>query len=166
VSPEARRLLSVLAALLFLAATPSRELLSAQEEDAGLAILISGPSPTRGIRLLPPNALSAFNAEYRLEEESIRVIFTRERILPPSGSKPFPDCREEGLHRLADEESLSFLFLEPQAGAYALFFSFPPEAKYACLFIQAFMERFRFLLNFTQMATDVPFPAVLNLGEK
>ena len=58
--------------------------------------------------------------------------------------------------------------LRLQQVLYFLFFLLPEseEPSYWCTFSDSFIERFLFLLSFVDSKKDVPFPAILQVGER
>ncbi len=145
----------VLAMLLLLAGVPA----GAQK---GQAVLESGPRAIRGIPFFPPNVLEAARGEYLAGGSRIQVLFTREPLVPPAGWRRIP-CGRETILRLEEEEKPTFCYLEPEGG-YALFLTFEAESFPWCAWTQAFLQRLRSLLTFSQDPAEVPFPAILDYG--
>jgi hypothetical protein len=126
---------------------------------AGPSILQRGPLPVRGIPYLPPNVLPAYRGEYLAGESRIVVYFTREPLVLPGGWHPVP-CGQDAPLRVAGEERLTFCYVEPGDAGYGLFVSFESESFPWCAWMEAFLQRLRYLLAFTP-PTEVSFPAVL-----
>ena len=122
------------------------------------ALLVRGPLRLRGIDLLAPNALAAFEGFYRYKEEEIRVIFTRDPLLR-SGDWLSLSCGKLQLFKLPDEWERIFYYSNYRD--ISLLFVFNPDFDLWCDFIGIFVERFSFLLGFTLHEVDIPFPAVL-----
>ena len=122
------------------------------------ALLVRGPLRLRGIDLLAPNALAAFEGFYRYKEEGIRVIFTRDPLLRSGDWLSFP-CGKLQLFKLPDEWERIFYYSNNRD--IFLLFVFNPDFDLWCDFIGIFVERFSFLLGFSLHEIDVPFPAVL-----
>ena len=138
--------------LLFLTAA---SLLYGQETPA---LLIKSPTEIRGIDILAPNALVAYEGFYRYKEEEIRVIFTSDPLLQSEEWLPFP-CGKLQLFKLPDEWERIFYYSNNRD--ISLLFVFNPDFDLWCDFIGIFVERFSFLLGFSLHEVDVPFPAVL-----
>jgi hypothetical protein len=145
---------AVLAILLLLAGAPA----GAQ---SGQAVLLRGPLAARGIPFFPPNVLEAYRGEYQAGDWRIEVYFTREPLVLPAGWRR-ASCGQEAILRLESEEKPTFCCLEPAEGAYAVFFSFESGTFPWCAWTQAFLQRLRSLLAFSQVGAEVPFPAVLD----
>ncbi len=122
------------------------------------ALLIKSPAEIRGIDILAPNALVAYEGFYRYKEEEIRVIFTREPLLQ-SGEWLSLACGKLQLFKLPDEWERIFYYSNNRN--ISLLFVFNPDFDLWCDFINIFVERFSFLIGFSVYEVDVPFPAVL-----
>ena len=146
--------MAVLAILLLLAGGPA----GAQ---SGQAVLLRGPLAARGIPFFPPNVLEAYRGEYQAGDWRIEVYFTREPLVLPAGWRK-ASCGQEAILRLEGEEKPTFCHLEPAEGAYAVFLSFESGTFPWCAWTQAFLQRLRSLLAFSQGGAEVPFPAVLD----
>jgi hypothetical protein len=127
------------------------------------ALLVRGPLRLRGIDLLAPNALVAFEGFYSYKEEEIRVIFTSDAPLR-SGDWLSLSCGKLQLFKLPDEWERIFYYSNNRD--ISLLFVFNPDFDLWCDFITIFVERFSFLLGFSLYEVDVPFPAVLELAAK
>jgi hypothetical protein len=145
---------AVLAILLLLAG-------STAGAQSGQAVLLRGPLAARGIPFFPPNVLEAWRGEYQAGNARIEVYFTREALVLPAGWRKAP-CGQEALLRLEGEEKPTFCYLQPAEGAYAVFLSFEAEAFPWCGWTQAFLQRLRSLLAFSQGEAETPFPAILD----
>jgi hypothetical protein len=160
--------MAVLAILLLLGGLPAaaQSAQTAQAPQAGRmaqAILESGPTAVRGLPFFPPNVLAADRGEYLAGQQRVEVYFTREPLVLPAGWRKAP-CGQEALLRLDGEERPTFCYVEPVEpgdGGYALFLSFASEDFPWCAWTQAFLQRLRSLLTFSQGPAEVPFPAVL-----
>ena len=130
-----------------------------QSGQPGQAILQRGPLPARGIPFFPPNLLPAFRGEYLAEEGRVVVYFTREQVVLPSGWRGVR-CAQTPLVRVVNEEDFTLCFVESAEAGYVLFFSFQSESFPWCAWTEAFLQRFRYLLAFTQSSSEVPFPAI------
>lgn len=128
---------------------------------SGQAILVRGPLAARGIPFFPPNVLGAHRGEYQAGDWRIEVYFTREPLVLPAGWRKAP-CGQEALLRLEGEERPTFCYLEPAEAAYAVFLSFDSGSFPWCAWTQAFLQRLRSLLAFSQGPAETPFPAVLD----
>jgi hypothetical protein len=155
------------------------------------AILQRGPNPVRSLPYFPPNALKGFRGEYRMsgqggegnaEAEKARagapaspakpagtpadgrilVYFTREPLVLPSSWRP-AGCPGQRLLRVPTEEGFAVCHAEAGEGGYFLFFQFESEAFPWCPWIEAFLQRFRYLLPFAKDDSEIPFPAVLEM---
>lgn len=141
--------------VLFIAAA---SLLYGQETPA---LLIKSPTEIRCIDFLAPNALVAFEGFYRYKEEEIRVIFTRDPLLPSTDWLSL-SCGKLSLFQLPDEWERVFYYSNNRN--ISLLFIFSPDFDLWCDFIGIFVERFSFLVGFSLHEVDVPFPAVLELA--
>ena len=135
-------------------------ILYSQKPSETPAILLRGPYEIKGIKLLPPNSLAAFQGEYVFEKEEVQIIFTREKVVVPKDWIPLA-CRKLRVYRIPNEESFSVFYQQDQE--FFLFFSFEKGSETWCTFIDRFVERFIFLLGFVQHEVDLPFPAILEL---
>ena len=164
----------------------------AQEQptpEVNRAVLLSGPTPVKGIPVYAPNRIPSFEGVYILEAEEgadleagraepaerpmqrigeeagaphLRVLFSRQDLLVPR-SWTVQRCAARQLYRVVDHDTFALCYHD-ERGFY-LFFLFPetePPA-YWCTFVDALIERFLFLLNFVKSDDSVPFPAVLQL---
>jgi hypothetical protein len=155
------------------------------------AVLLSGPTPVKGIPVYPPNRIPSFEGVYALEvdqgadqetgrketsggsgleEEAgqeaqaprLTVLFSRQDLLVPR-TWTARRCGIRQLYQVRDHETFALCY-HSERGFY-LFFLFPEteEPAYWCAFSEALIERFLFLLNFVKSDTAVPFPAILQL---
>ncbi len=148
--------MTVLAILLILSAVSADSL-------PGQAILESGPVAVRGLPFFPPNLLAADRAEYLAGQSLIEVYFTREPLVLPAGWRK-ERCGQESLLRVEGEDRPAFCYVEPGEGGYALFLTFESDDFPWCAWTQAFLQRLRSLLAFSQGPEEAPFPAVLDYG--
>jgi hypothetical protein len=141
----------------------------APQEQLTEAILLSGPTPIKGIPVHTPNRIQAFRGEYSLEGEpgmrqkrNVRVLYTRQDLLIPRAWTP-RRCGAWPLYQISDYGTFTLCYRNDQG--FFLFFFFPEveEPPYWCAFTDPFVERFLFLYNFVQREQDVPFPAILQL---
>ena len=128
-----------------------------QELLENTAILKRGPYEIRGIKLLPPNSLTAFRALYRIDQEEVEVIFTPQSVLIPREWLPL-SCRGLKVYQIPWNEYFSVCYRSEQNTH--LFFIFE-NAEYWCLFIEKFVQRFSVVMGFTRYNSDILFPAVL-----
>jgi len=150
---------AALGVLLLCAAAAAAAGQPGQPGQPGQATLQRGPLPARGIPFFPPNLLPAFRGEYLAEEGRVVVYFTREQVVLPSGWRGVR-CAQAPLVRVANEEDFTLCFVESGEAGYVLFFSFQSESFPWCAWTEAFLQRFRYLLAFTQSSSEVPFPAI------
>ena len=152
------------ALLAIVTATP----LAAQEQ-LTQAVLLSGPTPVKGISVYTPNRIPAYRGEYSLEGEQgttgeriIRVLYTRQD-LPISQNWSARRCGVWSFYQISEYETFTLCYRSDQG--FFLFFFFPEaeEPAYWCDFTDPFVERFLFLFNFVDSEEDVPFPAILQL---
>jgi len=141
--------------LLFFLLLTAASLLYGEEAPA---LLIKSPTEIRGIDIIPPNALVAYEGFYRYKEEEIRVIFTKDPLLRSSDWLSL-SCGKLQLFKLPDEWERIFYYSNNRD--IFLLFVFSPDFDLWCDFIGIFVERFSFLLGFSLHEVDVPFPAVL-----
>jgi hypothetical protein len=143
--------------------------LSAQEQFSE-AVLLSGPTAIKGIPVYTPNRAPAFRGEYSLEGEQgatkqriLRVLYTRQDLLIPQ-TWSSRRCGVWRFYQVPDSETFTLCYRDDQG--FLLFFIFPEveEPAYWCSFTNPFIERFLFLFNFIESETDVPFPAILQVG--
>jgi hypothetical protein len=142
--------------------------LAAQEQPIE-AILLSGPTPVKGIPVYIPNRIPAYRGEYSLEDEQgvtqeriLEVLYTREDLpIPQTWSSR--RCGVWRFYQVSDYETFTLCYRDEQG--FFLFFFFPEieEPAYWCGFTDPFIERFLFLFNFVESGEDVPFPAILQL---
>ena len=139
---------------------------SAAEETARVAILDRGPKLVRGIRYLDPNALSVWEAVYRLGDRSFDISYTREPIVPSAawqtlscGSRPLMRIPEPADPAAADPGSEALLYRDP--AGWSLFFSSPQGMDGQCAFIQSFIQRFLYFMSISASVYDHPFPAIV-----
>jgi len=130
----------------------------AQEDDAEPAILLSGPRTVKGIDFLPPNAVSAEYGVYSFRENRVAVYFVREEVYLPGDTAPLI-CGSYSLSELEGTNLRIFLY-EDEAG-WKVFISFEKVPEDPCLFIGAFLRRFRYFLGIAKDESSVSFPAVL-----
>jgi hypothetical protein len=137
----------------------------------GQAILDRGPLAVHGLPFFPPNALQAYLGEYVVGAAGrdagglrVTVYFTREPLVLPAGWRP-ASCGQEALLRVSGEGEPSFCYVEPGEEGFALFLSFPGESFPWCPWSQAFLQRLRYLLAFSQGSPEIPFPAVFEYGK-
>jgi hypothetical protein len=150
--------------------------LAAQEQPTQ-AVLLSGPTPINGIPVYAPNRIPAFRGIYSLEgpeteeqEEEmggarkLSALYTRQDLLVPQAWIP-RRCGARRLYQVPDYESFTLCYRDERG--FFLFFFFPEiqEPAYWCGFAGPFIERFLFLLNFVSAEADVPFPAILEIGD-
>jgi len=163
--------LVVVAVLLLIRAASGPEA-AAQEQPAG-AVLLSGPIPVKGIPVYTPNRIPAFRGIYSLggdqavdsgeQPRTLTVLFTRQRLFIPEQWVP-RRCGALRLYAVSDYETFALCY-QDERGFY-LFFLFPEAEEPGgwCAFTDRFIERFSFLYNFVDSETDIPFPAILQVG--
>ena len=142
---------------------------AAQAQPAS-AVLLRGPIPVKGIPVYTPNRIPAFRGEYSLEVDAgedprtLTVLFTRQRLFIPE-QWVLRRCGALRLYAVTDYETFALCY-QDERGFY-LFFFFPEAEEPGdwCAFTDRFIERFLFLYNFVDSETDVPFPAILQVGK-
>lgn len=156
----------VVVAAVILIWTASGPEAAAQEQPIS-AVLLRGPISVKGIPVYTPNRIPAFRGEYSLGKDRgiLEVLFTRQRLFI-SEKWVLRRCGALRLYAVPDYETFALCY-QDERGFY-LFFFFPEaeEPEYWCAFTDRFIERFLFLYNFVDIETDVPFPAVLQVGQK
>jgi hypothetical protein len=135
------------------------------------AVLVSGPSPVKGIPVYPPNRVPAFRGTYSLETPGERprqpvtltVFYTRQSLFVPRDWTP-RRCGQRRLYQVTGYETFALGYTDERG--FFLFVIFPETAEPAdwCAFTGPFIERFLFLYNFVDSETEVPFPAILEMG--
>lgn len=177
---RAYRFRLILAAALVAAALAGpggRTPLAAQEQPTE-AVLLSGPTAVRGIPVYAPNRIPAFRGVYSLGEvrreeagedagQEVRiltVLYTRQELLVPE-TWASRRCGARGLYQVPDYQTFTLCYSDERG--FFLFFFFPElqEPAYWCGFVDPFVERFLFLLNFMRSEGDVPFPAILQVEQ-
>ena len=141
--------------------------LAAQETEA---VLLSGPTPVKGIPVYAPNRIPAFRGLYSLsgakadtaEGLQLKVLYARQDLLVPQTWNS-RRCGAWRLYEVSDYETFTLCYRDQRD--FFLFFFFPDieEPAYWCGFVDPFIERFLFLLNFVESQVDVPFPAILQI---
>jgi hypothetical protein len=145
--------------------------LAAQEQAAG-AVLLSGPTPVKGIPVYAPNRIPAYRGIYVLkgtagvrpeEAPTLTILYARQDLLIPS-SWSSRRCGPWRLYQVSDYDTFTLCY--PDERGFYLFFFFPDveEPAYWCGFTDPMIERFLFLFNFVDREVEVPFPAVLQIG--
>ena len=133
------------------------------------ALLERGPLTVKGIPFLPSNVLPAYWAEYRVAGDPAEVWYTRQPLVLPA-AWPKLRCGAFSLLLVPVDAGLVVCFAGPlQEGepAVYLFFSYASgEPASWCGWVEAFLQRFRYLLAFAASGTEVPFPAVLEYRRK
>ena len=170
------RLAAWLAALLALAAAQAAGAQARPEPadspavpERGSALLERGPLAVKGIPFLPPNSLPAFWAEYRVAGDFAEVWYTRQPLVLPA-AWPKLRCGAWSLLLVTVDAGLAVCYAGPlQEGepAVYLFFSLASgDPAAGCGWVEAFLQRFRYLLAFAASGTEIPFPAVLEYRRK
>lgn len=134
------------------------------------AVLLRGPISVRGIPVYTPNRIPAFRGEYSLGVDSeenprtLTVLFTRQKLFVPE-EWVLRRCGALRLYVVVDYETFGLCYRDDRG--FYLFFLFPETGEPGdwCSFTRRFIERFLFLYNFVDIETDVPFPAILQLGQ-
>ena len=154
-----------------LAGTAGGTPLAAQEQPTE-AVLLSGPTPVKGIPVYAPNEIPAYRGVYSLEGAEneaaeariLKILYTRQDLLVP-GTWTSRRCAVWRLYQVPDYETFTLCYRDEQG--FFLFFFFPEnqEPAYWCGFTDPFIQRFLFLFNFVSREADVPFPAILQVGE-
>jgi hypothetical protein len=152
--------------LIWVASSPE----AAAQEQPARAVLLRGPISVKGIPVYTPNRIPAFAGEYSLEVDSgqqprtVTVLFTRQRLFIPE-QWVLRRCGVLRLYAVPEYETFALCY-QDERGFY-LFFLFPDTEEPGdwCAFTDRFIERFLFLYNFVDNETDVPFPAILQVGQ-
>jgi hypothetical protein len=148
--------------------------LAAQEQPTE-AVLLSGPTPVKGIPVYAPNRIPAFRGVYSLDgvrepgaereqaqQRILTILYTRQDLLIPRNWSS-RRCGVWQLYQVLDYETFTLCYRDERD--FFLFFFFPAvqEPAYWCGFVDPFIERFLFLFNIVQSEADVPFPAILQV---
>ncbi len=150
-------------------------------ENDRVAILYASPKRRKGIEVLPPNAIPNYFAVYRIGRKFFKVVYTEHSIVLPgywkkkrcSGVPLFVDLG----NRVSVGGFYSLFYRDGEAG-YSLFFIFNSsgfngisgskvpgfEDRLICEFVTRFIKEFKFFMQFRRYKTDIPFPAVIELG--
>jgi hypothetical protein len=128
------------------------------------AILQRGPLPVKGIPFLPPNVLPAFQGDYSLGGRRISVLFSSEALVLPREWKSLP-CGPLRLAEVPEDDGRTFCLVEGAEEPLFLFFSFQSPGGDWCKFIEAFRAGFLYLRSFQSGGLEVPFPAMLEIGD-
>ncbi len=136
-------------------------------EDKKVAILYTSPRARKGISVLAPNAIPNYFALYRIGKEEFKVVYTEYPIVVPGDWKK-RYCENVVLFVVANkteykDETYSLFYRERRAG-YSLFFIFKSKPDFVCGFVSQFIKEFKFFMQFRRYKTDIPFPAVVELG--
>ncbi len=145
-------------------------------EDGRVAILYTSPRMVKGIGVLPPNAIPNYYALYRIGRKTFRVIYTESPIvIPRSWKRKY--CLHTPVFVVSDgaeyKGGVYSLFYRDGDGGYSLFFVFDSKAfglktvskdDFVCKFVTKFIREFKFFMQFRKYKTDIPFPAVIELG--
>jgi len=126
------------------------------------AILSSGPHEISGIDILGPNIIRAFKGEYTAGTFAISVIFTRAQVIVSQKQTKTTKCNKGNIFRhtgVLDDNTKVFFYKDPDG--FILFFNFPDEFSRWCSFMEMFIDKFKYFLEFTQNENDIPFPAVV-----
>jgi hypothetical protein len=145
-------------------------------------VLLSGPTPVKGIPVYAPNRIPAFRGVYAIESgeqqsggegeeraegdttgaRKLSVLYTRQDLLIPQ-TWSSRSCGAWRLFQIPDYETFTLCYRNERG--FFLFFFFPEfqEPDYWCGFTDPFIERFLFLSNFVSSQADVPFPAILQI---
>ena len=133
------------------------------------AILQRGPVAVRSLPFFPPNALRAYQGEYRVPRQSgdwrVVVYFTRESLVLPAAWREVR-CGQSPLRRVTSEEGFTLCHAEPGEAGWFVFLTFESEDFHWCGWTESFLARFRYLLPFARGESEVPFPAVLEFRER
>lgn len=132
--------------------------LSAQEQEQELGVLLKGPLIRKGIPFLYPNAIPVFYGEYEYQNKKIIIYFTEEEIVRSDSWAPF-ECPERILYRIKREERLVLYFRDENE--WSVFFSMHSELETPCRFIDKFLERFLYFRTIARGESIATFPAVL-----
>jgi len=120
----------------------------------------------KGIPVYTPNRIPAFRGEYSLEEDRgiLEVLFTRQKLFIPE-EWILRRCGALRLYAVPAYETFAVCYQDERG--FFLFFLFPDTEEPGdwCAFTDRFIERFLFLYNFVDTETDVPFPAILQVGQ-
>jgi len=141
-------------------------------------VLLSGPTPVKGIPVYGPNRIPAYRGVYQIDsgekpggeeaaEDSsgarmLSVLYTRQDLLVlQTWSRR--SCGGRRLFQIPDYETFALCYRDERG--FFLFFFFPDfqEPDYWCGFTDPFIQRFLFLSNFVSSQADVPFPAILEI---
>lgn len=140
------------------------------QEQLQRAVLLSGPTPVKGIPVYGPNRLPCFEGRYALGEESqsgaveLRVLYTQGDLYIPQ-TWIARRCGGRQVYEITGFDTFSICYRDERG--FFVFFLFPEKSEpaYWCDFSDSFVDRFLFLLSFVDSRTDIPYPAILQMGE-
>ncbi len=128
----------------------------------GPVLLDSGPHEKIGLLALPPNALSYYQGDYIDGTVLLRVRYTDKTVAIPEDWITIR-CAAEPLRLVADGDALVYAYQSNSEG-WTVFFEIPADYERGCLFMEKFLQRFRFFRSAKGPdASGVPFPAVVEL---
>lgn len=126
------------------------------------AVLDSGPTRDRGLLFLPLNVITHFRGEYTVGEHRIRVFYAEEPVAPFESWSEYPCPLRSLLSVESSEERLILYFVHDEP--WTLFVQVDPAFDDTCVFVDAFVRRFRYFREVGDDHAVPPFPAILELS--
>lgn len=138
------------------------------DEEDPIPVLVSGPTPAKGLPFLPPNAIKYYRAVYELPTRSVIVYHSYREVVPLSewGRR---NCGGQGIRTF--ETAVAELQEELPPGPsgevpnrvvhtgfyrgdrYSLFFTFT-DGDISCRFVEEFIRRYLYFRNTSSRRAD------------
>ena len=94
----------------------------------------------------------------------LKVLYTEEDLYIPE-IWVARRCQGRQVYEIPGFDTFSLCYRDERGFFLFFLFSENQEPAYWCDFSGSFMERFLYLLNFVDSRNDIPFPAILRMGE-
>lgn len=135
------------------------------------AVMQNGPDFRKGMPYFLPNAIPVFTAEYEFRGRLFTLYYTMNEFPGAEAWEQAP-CGENMTRAVPVRVGENVVFRQivpPQNPDYKLFISYSTDTDAVltedevCLFIDAFIRRFRYFFGISSDRTIPPFPAVVPL---